>query len=159
MQKALSESPKNTEEEKETISKVGLSEDMLMKLNHHNMIQGNNSEISGHGPMLGYYATPSIISSASNTTNTKTTKPKKLTKLMPNKKYLGEMKPINVLLRLPDSDSESGYVNCQVTLSQDTQEDGENYPPETTSKLSSKILESCSEMGAIKESTSKVSTP
>lgn len=159
MQKAMSESPKNTEEDKESISKVGLSEDMLMKLNQHNMSQGNNSEIPGHGPMLGYYATPSIISSASNTTNTKTAKPKKMTKLMPNKKYLGEMKPITVLLKLTDSDSDSGYVSCQMTLAQDNEEDDENTLPETTSKLSSKVLENCSEFGASKESSSKVNTP
>jgi len=64
--KALSASPKNgdIEEMKEAISSIGLSQDMLQKLDEQMKKENNGNEISGHGPMIGYYATPNIVTSA-----------------------------------------------------------------------------------------------
>lgn len=66
----------DTVKETEDVSKMILSQDMLLKLDEHNKNQGTQNEISGHGLNIGYYATPSIISTTSITTNTKTIKPK-----------------------------------------------------------------------------------
>lgn len=161
MPKALSESPKNLdkEEQKEPISKVGLNQDMLLKLDQQNMIQGNTSEFQNHGPMLGYYATPSIISATSNNTNAKTARPKKAAKMMPNKKYLVEMKPITVLVKLMVSDIDSGYVKCQVKLSQDCRNADEITLNSDQSSKALKFLENCSEIGASKDCMTKVTTP
>jgi hypothetical protein len=119
--KALSESPRNTniDEKKEAVSKVILSQDMLLKLDEHNKNKATQNEITGHGLNIAYYATPSIISNASNATNAKTVKAKKATKLAPNKKYLVEMKPITVLIKLIDKGSKSRYVSAEMTLSHD----------------------------------------
>jgi hypothetical protein len=159
MPKSMSESPKNTdvEEKKTSINKDGLNKDMLMKLDQQNL---NHGKIPSKlfGPEF-YYATPSIISSTSNTTTTKTIKSRKLTKLMPNKKYLAEMKSIGVLLRLSDKDFESGYVNCQVVLSQDTEVEKDFSTPTENSKSLSKIFEAIPEMAAQKDTPSKVNTP
>lgn len=66
----------DTEKDTEDVSKIILSQDMLLKLDEHNKNQGTQNEISGHSLNIGYYATPSIISTASITANTKTMKPK-----------------------------------------------------------------------------------
>lgn len=77
MPKSMSESPKNTdtEEKKAPMNKDGLNKDMLMKLDQQNL---NHGKIPNKlfGPEF-YYATPSIVSSTSNTTTTKTIKSKR----------------------------------------------------------------------------------
>ncbi|CAI2369130.1 unnamed protein product [Moneuplotes crassus] len=156
--KALSESPKNgnVEELKEPISTVGLSQDMLLKLDQQTKKQNNGNEIPGHGPMIGYYATPNIVTPVSNT---KTVKPKKPTKLVPSKKYLAEMKPIIILLKYLDKEGKSLFVSAQVTLSHDIGAMKEEVKTPSTKSKMSKILENCSDFGSTKNAIGKAATP
>ena len=98
---------------------VGLNQDLLMKFDQQNMQKASGSDLHNPGSMISYYQTASMIYNNTNTNILKTTRPKKTTRLMPSKKYLSEMLPIKVLVKLNEDDRELRYVQSQVTLSKD----------------------------------------
>ena len=90
-----------------------------MKFDQQNMQKASGSDLHNPGSMISYYQTASMIYNNTNTNILKTTRPKKTTRLMPSKKYLSEMLPIKVLVKLNEDDRELRYVQSQVTLSKD----------------------------------------
>jgi len=69
------------------------------------------------------------------------------------------MKPIHVLLKVPNRDNDTGYVNCQVVLSQDVIGNKGDSTPTESSKPLAKIFENNTEMTPYKEGNSKTTTP
>ena len=136
---------------------VGLSQDMLMKLDQQNMNQFNGVDHKNPALSSGFHVSSTAVPSSSN--SLKPRNKNKQPKLMPSKKYLSEMQPISVLINLTkQSDNDDRYIKCQVTLSRDIWEPKENSNSNDNLK-SSKELDIWIDFSAFKDLNDKTNTP
>lgn len=79
---------------------------------------------------------------------------------MPSKKYLGEMQPIVILIRLlKEGESESKYIHCQLNLSQDLCEVKEQAISNEVPLKSARVQDLPIDLTAFKDPNDKGNTP